>query len=379
MKTLKDIENLDGVTVLLRADLNVPIEKGVVRDDFRLRMSLPTIDFLRSRGAKLVIVSHIESMDKEPATLRPAVTRLSEIAKAPITFIENYRNAKVEIDNLAPGGMVALENLRNDPGEKDNDANFAKALASLADIYVNDAFAVSHRKHASVCAITRYIPSYAGLLLEREVGELGRAFKPGHPFVFILGGAKFSTKLKLISKFLKSADKVFIGGALANDCFKALGYEVGKSQVSTEDVDLKSVVEDSKTIVPIDVVVKRGDSSVTIPSTSVDKGDVIVDVGPQSISNLGEVLASAKFVLWNGPLGNYEIGYDQATMNLAKLIAGFDGNITSMIGGGDTVAAISRLGLDKKFTFISTGGGAMLDFLANETLPALEALENGVE
>lgn len=379
MKTLKDIENLDGVTVLLRADLNVPIEKGVVRDDFRLRMSLPTIDFLRSRGAKLVIVSHIESMDKEPATLRPAVTRLSEIAKAPITFIENYRNAKVEIDNLAPGGMVALENLRNDPGEKDNDANFAKALASLADIYVNDAFAVSHRKHASVCAITRYIPSYAGLLLEREVGELGRAFKPGHPFVFILGGAKFSTKLKLISKFLKSADKVFIGGALANDCFKALGYEVGKSQVSTEDVDLKSVVEDSKTIVPIDVVVKRGDSSVTIPSTSVDKGDVIVDVGPQSISNLGKVLASAKFVLWNGPLGNYEIGYDQATMNLAKLIAGFDGNITSMIGGGDTVAAISRLGLDKKFTFISTGGGAMLDFLANETLPALEALENGVE
>lgn len=379
MKTLKDIENLSGVTVLLRADLNVPIEKGQVRDDFRLKMSIPTMDFLRSRGAKLVIVSHIESLDKGSATLKPAITRLSELAGAPIGFIENYRNAKTEIDALAPGEMVALENLRNDPGEKDNDANFAKSLASLADIYVNDAFAVAHRKHASVCAITRYIPSFAGLLLEREVSELSRAFKPGHPFVFILGGAKFSTKLQLISKFLKSADKVFIGGALANDCFKALGYEVGKSQVASESVDLKAVVENPKTVVPIDVVVKRGDSSIVVPSTKVEPGDIIVDVGPQSIINLGEVIDEAKFVLWNGPMGNYEIGFDQATLGLAKVIASRSGQITSIIGGGDTVAATAKLGIDQKFSFISTGGGAMLDFLANETLPALEALEKGAE
>lgn len=385
MKTIQDIPNLDGVTVLLRADLNVPVVRGVVRDDFRLRMTVPTIEYLSSRGAKVVIMSHIETDEEDGGpTLAPVIPKLeallknSSVVNSHINFVKNYRNAKATIDSMKSGEIVLLENVRSNEEEKKNDKAFAKELASLGDMYVNDAFAVAHRKHASVSAITEFIPSYAGPLLAREVQELSKAFTPEHPFLFILGGAKFDTKLPLVSKFLGLADRVFIGGALANDCFKSLGYEVGNSVVSNETVDLSAIVKNPKILLPVDVTVKRGENSLVIDAKSVLPGDVIMDAGPKTVAELSDLINKCKFVLWNGPLGNYELGYEQYTIDLAKVIASATvsrkGELTSILGGGDTVASIAKLGIERDYSFVSTGGGAMLDYLANETLPAAEAL-----
>lgn len=397
MKTIKDIPNLSNVTVLLRADLNVPVDKGVVRDDFRLRMTVPTIEFLRSRGAKVVVISHIETADEDGGpTLAPVIPRLAQLlgSAVKVDFIKNYRNAKATIDAMGGGDVVVLENLRINKGEKANDKAFAKELASLGDIYIDDAFAVAHREHASICAITDFLPSYAGPLLAREVVELGKAFTPKNPFLFILGGAKFDTKLPLVDKFLGLADQVFIGGALANDCFKALGYEIGASKVSATPVDLSAVVRNPKTLLPVDLIVERGGSKVVIGPQEVQSSDVIMDAGPKTVAMLADKVSNMAFVLWNGPLGNYEMGYEDGTIALAKVIAvetvrrrgsgggsvsgindGNVGELVSILGGGDTVASIARLGIEKDFSFVSTGGGAMLDYLANETLPAIEALD----
>jgi 3-phosphoglycerate kinase len=372
MKTLKDIENLKGVTVLVRADFNVPIKNAVVVEDFRIRAALPTIEFLRKGGAKIVLMSHLESIDGGKGTLLPVADRLKKL-DIPVTFVENIRNARAAIETLNEGECILLENLRTFEGEKTNDKKFAQELASLADIYINEAFSASHREHASIVGVPQYIPGYAGLQLEREITNLSKAFQAPHPFLFALGGAKFETKLPLIQKFLDSADTLFVAGALANDIFKAKGYEIGESLVSKGDIDLSPYTNNPKVILPIDVTVAPREIKNIGTLTPTDK---IMDAGPQTIEMLRHKISEAKFILWNGPLGLYEDGYQGPTLELAKMI----GEATSrgaetIVGGGDTLAAIATLRIEDKFTFISTGGGAMLDFLALGTLPAIEALE----
>ena len=392
MKTLSDIKYLKDVKVLVRVDFNVPVKvyrgifgkKAVITDDYRIRAALPTIEFLRNKGAKIILMSHIESPDGEKSSLEPVARKLVELG-VPVTFCKDYRKAASLIEAMnsgdgSVGGCLLLENLRQFPGEKANDPKFSSELASLADIYVNDAFPVSHREHASVVGVPKLLPSYAGLQLEREISNLSQAFTPAHPFVFILGGAKFETKIPLLEKFLQTADTIFVGGALANDFFKAKGYEVGKSLVSAGvadgSLDLSKYVKNGKIVnekimIPVDVVNEAHEMKMV---DAVSVNDKIVDVGQASMDLLGAKISEAKFILWNGPLGLYEDGYQDATLEIAKMIAGVSG-VVSIVGGGDTVAAIANLDLQDKFTFISTGGGAMLDFLAKGTLPGIEALK----
>jgi len=399
MKILTDIQNLKGVKVLMRVDFNVPIKNGLVTDDYRIRTALPTINFLIDKGARIILTSHIEQADglvnkndqatitnESKPTLAPVANYLNKDGYK-VSFIKNWAEAYGASEELKDGGIILLENIRKNEGEKKNDKKFAEQLASLADIYVNEAFSVSHREHASVCAITEFLPSYAGLQMEKEIENLSMAFNPTHPFLFILGGAKFDTKLPLINKFLKNADDIFIGGALANDALRAKGYEVGASKLSNGENDISGIVSQSQIMLPVDVVIQDHsvkDVGIQVGQNSVMKTDIILDVGPKSLVQLKEKIDTARFILWNGPLGLFEKGFTEGTEELARLIAERTENdktvgnakVRSIVGGGDTLSAISKLGIEDKFTFVSTGGGAMLDFLAQGTLPGIEALEN---
>lgn len=342
MKNIRDIENLSGVRVLLRVDFNVPIVNGIITDDFRIRKALPTIEFLKNAGAQIIMISHIET--KDDPTLKPVADYLNKIG-IKCLFERDYKKVLNSKESV-----TLLENLREYDGEKNNDRKFAKELASLADVYINEAFSVSHRKHASVSAIKEFIPSYIGFQFEEEIKNLDSAFNPDHPFLFILGGAKFDTKLPLVEKFISIADKVFIGGALANDFFKEQGKDVGTSLISEVKVDLKNILGNEKLLLPAD---------------SVLKDTAIMDAGDKTIEMLSGEIANAKYILWNGPLGAYEVGYKDGTIKLAKLIADATKNgVKTIVGGGDTLATIKELNLEDSFTFVSTGGGAMLDYLA---------------
>ncbi|KKR45205.1 MAG: Phosphoglycerate kinase [Parcubacteria group bacterium GW2011_GWA1_40_21] len=370
-KTIKDIENLRGKRVLLRLDLNVPIIDGVLLDDFRIKKSMSTLNFLRENGAKTIVISHIESV--ETKSLKAVYEYLSKFFN--ILFLKDYfgEETKKAIDGMNEGDFILLENLRIYEGEEKSSEHFARQLASLGEIYVNEAFSVSHRQHASIVGVPKFLPSYAGILFEEEVANLSKAFNPEHPFLFILGGAKFETKMPLIEKFLKLADFVFVGGALANDFFKEKGYETGLSVLSAKKFNLGKMLDSDKLLLPADVVVKNNQGVFIKRPSQVLKEDKILDDGPATISMLEKKLLSSKFVLWNGPLGDYEKGFREGTVELARAIA--KSGAKSIIGGGDTLAVVSKMNLENKFSFISTGGGAMLDFLANETLPGIEALE----
>lgn len=363
MKYLHDVQQLDGVKVLMRVDFNVPVQNGVVTEDFRIRKILPTIKFLQDKKARIILMSHIESAGKnkdEKPSLVPVAEHLKRLGLACV-FVKNYKDAERAIEMLNPGCILLLENLRMNEGETKNDKKFAQALASLADIYINEAFAVSHRAHASVSAITEFLPSYAGLLFEQEIKHLNSAFTPDRPFLFILGGAKVETKLPLIEKFIQIADRVFVGGALANNFFKEQGKDIGSSLVSPDNYNLKRFFDNPKLLLPID---------------SVKKDDAIFDAGPKTVELLKKEIGNAKFILWNGPLGAYEMGYKEPTLELARLIAAAtQKGAKSILGGGDTLGAIGELKIEDQYTFVSTGGGAMLEYLAHGTLPAVEALE----
>ncbi|MDE1988142.1 MAG: phosphoglycerate kinase [Patescibacteria group bacterium] len=373
-KTVKNIENLKGKKVLLRLDLNAPIVNGALRDGFRVKKSMTTLNFLRENGAKTVIISHIESA--ETKSLKAAYEYLSEFFH--IAFFKDCFSAETKnaTNKMNEGDFILLENLRICEGEEKNSEYFAGQLASLGEIYVNEAFSVSHRRHASIVGVPKFLPSFAGILFEEEVVNLSRAFSPEHPFLFILGGAKFETKMPLIEKFLKLADFVFVGGALANDLFKDRGYEVGLSVLSPKKFNLQKIAESDKLLLPTDVVVKNNQGVFIKRPSQVLKEDKILDGGPATISMLEKKLSASRFVLWNGPLGDYEKGFREGTAELAKTIA--KSGAKSIIGGGDTLAVVSKMDLENKFSFVSTGGGAMLDFLANETLPGIKALENNI-
>lgn len=369
MRELKDLPDIKGKTVFVRVDYNVPVVDGKVGDDFRITKSFQTIDFLKEKGARIILASHIEGSSE---TLRPVYEYLKELY--PLVFVKDYfpQGKEVVHQYLDAGGIVLLENLRIYEGEKANDTMFAAYLSGFADYYVNEAFPAAHRSHASVVGIPKFIPGFAGSVFAEEIKNLSKVFHPEHPFLFILGGAKFETKLPLVEKFYESADTMFIGGALANDFFKSRGVATGKSLLSAGEFHLERFQSD-KLQIPTDVVVENTDGKITKNIADVLADDVISDVGEQSIKHLAYSIAEARCIVWNGPLGNYEKGFKEGTLALAKAIA--ESGAQSIVGGGDTIASIKELTIEDKFTFISTGGGAMLDFLAHETLPGITALD----
>lgn len=370
LPSLKNARNLKGKRVILRLDLNVPLKGSSVVDDYRIKRSLPTIKFLKAAGAKIIILSHIGGDGVK--SLRPVANYLGKIVNT--GFYPKLDGLELErlVEAMKNGSIMVLENLRRDPGEMGNQMSFAKRLAKLGDLYVNDAFSVSHREHASVALLPKLLPSYAGFLFEDEVNHLSRALKPSHPFLFILGGAKFGTKIPLIKKFLNLADYVFVGGALANNFFKEAGYEIGLSLSDKGNFKLKPLLKNKKLVLPSDVVVKTRTGKFIKNVGSIRERDSIKDSGPATTRVLSKLVSRAKFVLWNGPLGNYEEGFDKGTAELLRIIA--KNKAESIVGGGDSLALVSKLKLEKKFTFVSTGGGAMLDFLAHGTLPGIKAL-----
>lgn len=371
-KTLSDIGDIQGKKVIVRSELNTPIENGQVSDNYRIEKAVPTLTWLSERGARVIVTAHLGRNPED--SLRPVFEELKKVLPTtkfvPDLIGDEARNA---IESLQDGEVLLLENVRSNEGEKKNDKEFGKTLASFAEYYVDDAFGAAHREHASVVGIPQHIPSFAGLLMEREISELYKGLKPDSPSVFIIGGAKFETKEPLLEAVLERYDTIFIGGALANDFLKARGYEVGASLVSEGTGSIGELAQHGKILLPIDVVVESEDGVVTKPVDSVLATDKIVDVGPESITELGMCIDKAKFILWNGPLGYYEGGYTKSTEETAQLVA--DVNGYSIIGGGDTVASIRDLHLENNMNFISTGGGAMLEFLVKGELPGIKALE----
>ena len=369
-KKIIEEKNLRGKRVLLRLDLNVPIVGEEVRDDFRIKRSLPTLQFLHEAGAKVIIISHLENdLTDSLSRIATHIGRFMPVK----AFVTNLDDAPTVISTMQDGEVIMLENLRKDSGEKTNNPVFAARLANLADIYVNDAFAVSHRDHASIVSIPKFIPSFAGPLLTTEIEELSKSFNPPRPFLFILGGAKFDTKLPLIEKFITIADYVFVGGALANDIYKEKGFEVGESLVAKARINLKHIEMSPRLMVPSDVIsTGAGTRDIKNPD-QISPNEKIMDAGPKSIGELADLLSDIKFVLWNGPLGDYEKGFSEGTEGLARAIT--DSSAASIIGGGDTIAVVAKMGLLEKFTFASTGGGAMVEFLARGTLPGIDALK----
>ncbi len=375
MKSIKEIEDLKGKRVLVRVDFNLPMENGKIVDDFRIKKALPTIEYLHKKGATIILLAHLETAGDDKVSLKPIAVRLkkylptSHFIEMPIFSDETEK----ELAELKKGSIVLLENLRREKGEKDNAPSFARALSRYGDIYVNEAFSVSHRVHASIVGIAKHIPGYAGLQLQEEVKHLSKAFDPSHPFLFLLGGAKFETKIPLVKKFLKNADQCVIAGALMNDFFLAKGYTVGVSLVDKGNFQINTLLKHKNLILPPDVEVAKGSKHHVVKPDSVANDEAIVDIGPATIELLKGLIEKAKFILWNGPLGKYETGFGGATEQVLKLIS--KSKAESVIGGGDTVALVSKLKLEDKLGFVSTGGGATLDFLDKGTLPGIKALK----
>jgi len=382
-KTLQDVGEVKGKKALVRVDFNVPMKDGKVVDGYRIEKTLPTINLLREKGAKVLLMGHIEFSPLEKvanpngkATLRPVVDYLAQYF--PVKFAEDFfgNSAQMALSDLQDGEVVLFENLRNDPGEEENDQSFAKNLAALGDFYVGDAFSAAHRKHASIVGVPRFLPSYAGLLMQSEIENISQVFNPPHPFLFILGGAKFDTKLPLIQKFLTLAEHVFVGGALANNFFLEKKLNIGTSLVSKGDFNIKDLFSDQRLVIPTDVTVLSGNNRIVKKPEEVLDNESILDAGPESVELIRKMVEESKCVLWNGPLGNYEKGFVEPTNAVATMLAENTAKgVKTIVGGADTLASISSTGAEEKISFISTGGGAMLQYLLDETLPGIEALE----
>ena len=370
-------EDLKGKKVLLRLDLNVPLIDGKITDTFRMERAVETVDFFRKVGAQTIILAHAEAQDGGNESLVPVWHFLN--GYFPLDFCPTFFTPEAvdKLLKMEDGSILLFENVRINPGEKENDPEFAKKLSQMADIYVDDAFGVAHRPHASIVGVPAFLPHYGGLLLRQEIENLSKVFSPARPFMFILGGAKFDTKLPLIKKYLERADTVFVGGALVHNIFKEKGYELGTSLVADGDFGIAEMLSNPKLAIPVDVTVKKPDGTVSFKkSNEVSPDEYIVDAGPETVEQLRKLCAGSKTIVWNGPLGNYEIGFVDKTESLAEIIAtATAAGAESILGGGDTLASINKLGLNDKFSFVSTGGGAMLDFLVDETLVGITALE----
>lgn len=367
-------DELKGKRILLRVDFNVEIKDNSVASDFRLRRTIPTIRELSLAGAKVILLAHID--DKEGGTLEPVARYL--VKDFPRLYFVRDINSPEAVDvtvRMNEGDVVLFENLRKWPGEKANDSEFAKHLASFGDVYIDEAFSVAHRPHASIVGIPKLLPSFLGPVFTEEVKHLSGAFKPERPFLLVLGGAKFDTKLPLLEKFLDHADTVFVGGAIMNDFFKTKGYFVGDSVVSDGSLssDIQKMLQSSKLLLPVDVITSYKGVRMTKSPTGISVGEKIMDIGEKTAKMLKGVVAESHMVVWNGPLGKNDSGFNGGTEALAKIVS--DAGVTSIVGGGDVTAVLEKLNLMDKFTFVSAGGGAMLDFLVNETLPGLDAVK----
>ena len=394
MKKKKTIEDLDvnGRRVLMRVDFNVPIKNGTITEDTRIRSSLPTIQHALDRGARTVILcSHLGRPKGKPApefSLKPVADHLATLLKRPVTFAADCVGdpARKAVDGAPDGGVVLLENLRFHAEEEKNDPGFASQLAALADVYVNDAFGSAHRAHASTEGVVRHVKeSAAGLLMASEIQHLGRVLEaPERPFVAILGGAKVSDKLEVIENLIPRVDTLLIGGAMAYTFFKARNMPVGKSLVEDDlldaarDIESRAKARNLRLELPVDHVVapklEPGSPAETIATGDASIGDRMgLDIGPKTIETYRGAIAGARTVIWNGPMGVFEIdAFAKGTLEVAKAVAAVKG--TTVIGGGDSIAAVGKAGVTDRITHISTGGGASLEFLGGRELPGVAAL-----
>lgn len=386
-KTIRDID-VKGKRVLVRVDFNVKFKDGKMLDDTRLRAALPTLNYLLDQGAALILASHLGRPKGGPDpkyTMQPVAEYLGTLMGRTVKFAEDCVGpaAEAAAKALQPGDVLVLENTRFHAEEEANDPEFSRQMASLADLYVNDAFGTAHRAHASTEGVTKTLPGVAGFLLEKEIQYLGQAVEnPKRPFVAILGGAKISDKIGVIKNLLTKADAVLIGGGMANTFFKAQGYPVGDSLVEEEAIaTAKELLQVSggKLRLPVDVVVadkfENDAQKKTVPMGPVDAGWRILDIGPETVAAFTKVIASAGTVVWNGPMGVFEFSeFAAGTYGVAKAVA--ESSAISVIGGGESVAAIQMSGLADKITHISTGGGASLEMLEGLALPGVAALQD---
>lgn len=394
LRRLDEAGELSGKRVLVRVDFNVPMDDGRVTDDTRLRAALPTLRDLIARGAKVVMLSHFGRPEGKPTpsmSLRPIIKPLSVLLGRPVAFADDCvgPDAKAVIDGLEPGGVALLENVRFHPGEEANDPAFARELAADGDLYVNDAFSAAHRAHASTEAITHLFPAFAGLSMQRELEQLERVLgKPRRPVLGIVGGSKVSSKLDLLKNLVTKLDRLAVGGGLANTFLFAQGWAVGASFCekalagTAREIEQAARDNDCELLLPSDVVVATS-LSPGAPTFVRRQGEVcdderILDAGPETLAGLRRALEGCETLIWNGPLGVFETPpFDHGTLEIAQAAANLTrrSQLVAVAGGGDTVSALDRAGVADDFTFVSTAGGAFLEWMAGKTLPGVAALE----
>ena len=391
-KTVRDIP-VEGKRVLVRVDFNVPMdmEAGIITDDSRIRASLPTIRYLVAHGAKVILCSHFgrpKGKVVEGLRMAPVAQRLSELLELPVETADDCigEEVKTKVKMLGGGDILLLENLRFHPEEEANDPSFAKELAELADLYVDDAFGTSHRAHASTVGVAQYLPAVAGFLLEKELEALGHLLsEPQRPFACMIGGAKVSDKMGLLQNMLRWVDILLIGGGMVATFLKAMGYEVGNSPIEVDKLELaKELLQESggkrtaKILLPVDVMVAPaitpGIGSQLVPIDGIPSDSLIVDIGPNTIELFSNELRRCHTVMWNGPVGVYEVPpFDHGTRSLVSVLSSLS-NATTIVGGGSSAEVIQEMGLGDKVTHVSTGGGASLRFLEGTPLPGVEVL-----
>lgn len=388
--TVKDLD-VSEKRVLVRVDFNVPLEDGKVADDTRIRAALPTINYLLEQSARVILVTHLgrpKGQVKDELRLDPVAQKLADLLKKEVVKTDTTVGEEVQqaVENLQPGQVLLLENVRFNPGEKANDEEFARQLAALADVYVNDAFGTAHRAHASTAGVAKFLPAAAGMLVEKEIQTLGEALQnPERPFTAVLGGAKVSDKIGVINNLLEKVDALIIGGGMANTFLEAKGYNMGASLVEKDKLDLAKEAMSAaeakgvKLLLPRDLVVARevaeNSEYKTVLVDQVPENWKAVDIGPETARTYAEQITASKTVVWNGPMGVFEIEpFAKGTEALAQAMAEVEG--TTIVGGGDSVAAVEKMGVADKLTHISTGGGASLQFLEGKPLPGIEALRD---
>ncbi len=384
IQSISNLKDFIGKKILLRVDFNVPMEAGKIKDDYKIVAGLETVKFLTAQGASVIILTHLGDpggKTKLELSTAPLALRLKKLLQQPVKFVADISGALAvkSVAKMKPGEIIFLENVRFEAGEIKDDKKFAKSLAALADIYVNDAFAVSHRAQASVFAIKSYLPAYAGLLLEKEVQALQQALKPKKPLVAVMGGAKISTKAPIIKSLYPAANKILLGGGLANSFLKYQGYEIGRSLYDQDSLKvikrlLAGKKNDKKIILPLDVVVKISTGKVKAKAIAeVGKQDAILDIGPRTVELYARLIKSAKTIIWNGPMGKFEEArFRSGTLAIARVVASHSsGRAYGLAGGGETVEALKMSGMMEYVDWVSTAGGAMLSYLGKDKMPGL--------